>query len=438
VLPLERDDTTKCVAMNRTEVSAPSGELKSDHAVQNLDVAVRPAPSFADFELIQPGDEVDCRKTISEEDLQKFAQLSGDTNPLHVDEDFAARTQFQQRVVNGMLLASYVSALVGTKCPGPGALWSQQSFRWKAPVFVGDQIHIKLRVTHKSIGSRSLAIVVTGTNGSGSVFMEGDGVVSLLEERIRSKDIPLAERVAFINGASGGTGATIASALAATGTAVAVGYAGDADEAEEISAAIEKKGGRAISVQVDVTDAGSFAAGILRAREHFNRPVDILINNSENLDEPRAFVDTSWQDVQSALDRHLRGAFYSCQAVIPGMREQKSGRIVNIGSTLAWNSPPANWSSFVVAKSALKAFTRCLATELGPHGIRVNLVSPGLSATGVIAGVAGRARKVAAMQTPLRRLASPDDIAATVVALCSEAGEFVTGADIPVCGGLQM
>lgn len=424
--------------MKRTGPSACSSEVESDRFVQNADVASRPALSFADFELIQPGDEVDCRKTISEEDLQKFAQLTGDTNPLHVDEGFASRTQFQRRVVHGMLLASYVSALVGTKCPGPGALWSQQSFCWKAPVFVGDQIHLKLRVMHKSIGSRSLAITVTGTNGNGSVFMEGDGVVSLLEERIRSKDIPLAERVAFINGASGGTGAAIASALAATGAAVAVGYACNASEAEELGAAIEQKGGRAITVQVDVTDPDSFTAGILQARQHFNRPVDILINNSENLDEPRAFMDTSWDDVQSSLDRHVRSAFYCCQAVIPGMREQKSGRIVSIGSTLAWNSPPANWSSFVVAKSALKAFTRCLATELGPHGIRVNLVSPGLSEAGPVAGVAGRALKIEAMQTPLRRLASPDDIAATVVALCSAAGEFVTGADIPVCGGLQM
>ena len=82
--------------------------------------------------------------------------------------------------------------------------------------------------------------------------------------------------------------------------------------------------------------------------------------------------------------------------------------------------------------------TRCLAVELGPHGIRVNTVSPGLVETDSVAGLPERTRKVQAMQTPLRRLASPKDIAAAVLALCTMAGDFVTGADIPVCGGLQM
>ena len=120
------------------------------------------------------------------------------------------------------------------------------------------------------------------------------------------------------------------------------------------------------------------------------------------------------------------------------MCEQKSGRIVNIGSSFARNTPPANWSSFLVAKSALHALTRSLAVELGPQGIRVNMVSPGLLETERIEGLPERMQKVQAMQTPLRRLASPSDIAAVVTALCSDAGDFITGTDIPVCGGLQM
>ncbi len=91
-----------------------------------------------------------------------------------------------------------------------------------------------------------------------------------------------------------------------------------------------------------------------------------------------------------------------------------------------------------MAKSAMQALTRCLAAELGPHGIRVNMVSPGLVETESIAGLSERLRKVQAMQTPLRRLATPAEIAAVVVALCTGAGDFVTGAEIPVSGGLQM
>ena len=111
---------------------------------------------FADFDKIQPGDEASCHKTISTEDVDAFARLSGDTNPLHMDEKIALRTDFRGRVVHGLLLASYVSALVGMQCPGPGTIWSQQNFRWQSPVFIGDRIHLKLRVVHKSIGSRAL------------------------------------------------------------------------------------------------------------------------------------------------------------------------------------------------------------------------------------------------------------------------------------------
>ena len=120
------------------------------------------------------------------------------------------------------------------------------------------------------------------------------------------------------------------------------------------------------------------------------------------------------------------------------MMQQKSGRIVNIGSVFTRGTPPANWSSVLIAKSAMSAMTRCLATELGPHGIRVNMVLPGLVETDSIAALPDRLRKVQAMQTPLRRLATPADIAAVVRALCTGMGDFVTGTEIPVCGGFQM
>jgi 3-oxoacyl-[acyl-carrier protein] reductase len=393
---------------------------------------------FADFEKIQPGNEADCHKTISAEDVENFARLSGDANPLHMDEEFALRTKFQRRVVHGVLLASYVSALVGMHCPGPGALWSQQNFRWPSPAFIGDRIHIKLRVAHKSIGSRTLTIGVTGINQDGKVIMEGEGVVSVLEERLRTKDIPITERVAFVTGASRGIGAAIASVLAQAGASVVVNYNGVATKAEELCAAIESKGGRAIPVKVDVADCTSVIAAVRQIGEKFSRPIDLLINNSEIVPEPRRFVQTTWDDVQSVLDAHLRSAFNCCQAVIPGMCDQKSGRIINIGSAFAQNTPPANWSSFVVAKSALLGLTRSLAAEFGPQGIRVNMVSPGLVETEAIAGLPDRMLKLQAMQTPLRRLASPADIAAVVLALCSDAGDFITGTDITVCGGLRM
>ncbi len=397
-----------------------------------------PPDSFADFEKIEPGDQAHFSKTIGAEDLEAFAKLSGDRNPLHTDDAFAGRTHFQRRVVHGMLLASYVSALVGMRCPGPGALWNQQSFRWRAPVFIGDRVEITVRVTHKSAGSRTLTIQVKAANQNGNVVMEGEGAVTVLKERQYVQDLPITERLAFVSGASRGIGAAIASALAKAGATVVINYLNRAAEAEELCAAIRSNGGRAMTVQADVTDRQSVMVAMHKAREEYEKAVDLLVNNAGSIPVPRPFVEMTWEDLQSILDIHLRGAFHCCQAVIPAMIEQKSGRIINIGSILTRGTPPANWNGFVVAKAALHALTRCLATELGPHGVRVNMVSPGLVEMEATAGLPERLRKIQAMQTPLRGLPTSADIAAAVLALCTNAGDFITGAEIPVCGGFQM
>jgi 3-oxoacyl-[acyl-carrier protein] reductase len=393
---------------------------------------------FADFGKIKIGDEFEFAKVITPEDVEAFARLSGDRNPLHMDDKFAGRTHFQRRVVHGMLVANYVSTLVGMHCPGPGALWSQQNFRWLAPVFIGDKISLTMKVTHKSEGARSVTLEVKALNQDGKVVMEGEGTATALEERQQTSELPISERVAFISAGSRGLGAAIASALAKEGAMVMVNYRKSATAAEELCSAIHANGGRAIPVQADVTSHTSVADAMEKAAHEYKRPVTILVNNAGSLPEPRPFMQTSWEELQATFDVHVRGAFHCSQAVIPGMMEQKSGRIINIGSSFLLNTPPVNWSNFLVAKSAMQALTRCLAAELGPHGIRVNMVSPGLVETESIAGLSERLRKVQAMQTPLRRLASPAEIAAVVAALCTNAGDFVTGAEIPVSGGLQM
>ncbi len=390
------------------------------------------------FAAIRAGDTARISKKILAEDLEAFAKLSGDYNPLHMDAEFAGRTSFHRRVAHGMLTASYVSTLVGMQLPGPGALWAQQTFRWRAPVFIGDELNITLEVTHKSEGARTITIEVNAVNQNNLVVMEGEGTVMLLEERKVARDLPLGERVALVTGSSRGIGAAIAQALAASGARVAINYLKNEAAATELKRRIETNGGRAIAIQADVTQPDAVARMIDAVASHFGKPVDALINNASGAIQAKPFTETNWNEIQSHLDTQLRGAFNCCQAVVPAMIEAGSGRIVNIGSTSAWSAPPANQIGYVTAKAALKAFTKALAVELGPKGIRVNLVSPGMTETDLIADVPERLRKVQAMQTPLRRLAAPEDAARAVAFLCSDAAEFITGADVPVCGGTTM
>jgi 3-oxoacyl-[acyl-carrier protein] reductase len=394
-----------------------------------------PATDFATFYV---GDTASFTRRIRCEDVNSFAKLTGDYNPVHLDAEFAKRSGFQRCVAHGMLTASYVSTLVGMHLPGPGALWTQQSYFWHSPVFFDDEIAFSLVVTHKSDSTRTLVIEVKAVNQHGKTVLTGKGTVMVLEERKVRQDLPLRERVALVTGSSRGIGAAIALALAQAGIRVVVNYKSNAGQAEEICNSIQRSGGDAIAIRADVTIADAVNAMVNRAQQHFAKSVDVLINNATAPVQPRPFLETTWEDMEGQLEVNFRGAYNCCKAVIPAMLEQKSGSIVNIGSINTWNTPPVNQSGYLVAKSALKAFTRCLATELGPKGIRVNMVSPGMTETDLIAEVPERLRKVQAMQTPLRRLALPEDIAQTVVFLCSPGGAFVTGADIPVCGGMSM
>lgn len=136
-----------------------------------------PKALLLELEAIRPGDRATIRKQFTEQDVAAFAALSGDYNPLHMESEFAETTRFGRRVVHGMLVASYVSTLVGMQLPGTGALWMQQTFRWRKPVFIGDTVEIVLEVTQKSPGARLLAVKMAATNQDGTVVMDGEGAV---------------------------------------------------------------------------------------------------------------------------------------------------------------------------------------------------------------------------------------------------------------------
>ncbi|MEO8592815.1 MAG: SDR family oxidoreductase [Candidatus Solibacter sp.] len=391
-----------------------------------------------DLAGVEVGATANLTKKITDEDIQSFARLSGDYNPLHVDRVFAAKTSFQRPVAHGMLLASYVSTMIGMQLPGPGALWMKQSFQWSNPVFAGDTVELRLKVTHKSVGTNIVTLEVEAVNQDGKVVMNGEGAVKLLERREQRQEQALSERVVLVTGGGRGIGAAVAKVLARLGATIVVNYRRDAASAVALVDELRAGGGRAIAAQADVMDVAGIRGVLDLAQSEFHRQVDVLVNNASLPFVPRKFLELGWQDVQDLLDVQVRGAFNACQAVLPSMIERRSGCIVNIGSVLTRDVPPEQWSAFVMSKSALLGLTRSLAAEFGPQGIRVNMVSPGTTETESTSVIPERLRKVQAMQTPLRRLARPQDIAQAVAFLCSPESGFVTGIDLPVCGGMTL
>ena len=250
------------------------------------------------------------------------------------------------------------------------------------------------------------------------------------------------DRVILVTGASRGIGAAVARAFAAEGGRVAVNYLRNAEAAEAVAAECRALGGDGWPVRADVGDAEAVAAMFEGVEREFGA-IHAVVNNAflAYAFDPAArtpFWDLDWADYERQMEGSLRGCFNVCRAAIPAFAGRAEGSIVNIATDLV-ERPSIPYHEYTTAKAAVVAFSRNLAVELGPRGIRVNCVAPGL----VYPTEGSRDTSEAAMErivadTPLRRIAAPEDIAGPVLFLASEWSRFMTGQTLYVDGGLVM
>jgi len=243
----------------------------------------------------------------------------------------------------------------------------------------------------------------------------------------------LTGRVAIVTGAGAGIGAGIAAMLAEAGAAVAVADI-DGERAASTAKGIEKRGGRAITVTADVSDAREIDAMVRQTVTDLGG-VDILVNNAgiattelvEDLDEEK------WRGV---LDVNLTGPFLCCKAVLPHMRRKGWGRIVNVASVAAKRISFTGAASYTASKAGLLGFTRHLAYEVAPHGINVNAICPGPTMTPMYERNADeQTRRERIALVPKGRWLTPEDHGRVTVFLCSEAADALCGLAIDVDGG---
>ncbi|OLP54484.1 oxidoreductase [Rhizobium rhizosphaerae] len=241
-------------------------------------------------------------------------------------------------------------------------------------------------------------------------------------------------KVAVVTGASKGIGAAIAKALAGDGAKVVVNYATSAAGAEAVVAAIAEAGGSAIAVQGDVSKAAEAEALIEAGVKEFGQ-LDILVNNS-GVYAFAAIDEITEEHYRRHFDVNVLGVLLATKAASKHLKE--GGSVINISSVVT-RIHPAHSAVYSATKGAVNAITGVLANELGPRGIRVNTVSPGLVVTEGThaAGIAGSEMEAGMVaQTPLGRAGQPDDIAGVVAFLASSDARWVTGEDIAVSGGV--
>ncbi|WP_029003466.1 SDR family NAD(P)-dependent oxidoreductase [Azorhizobium doebereinerae] len=242
----------------------------------------------------------------------------------------------------------------------------------------------------------------------------------------------LAGKRALVTGASRGIGAAIALALAEKGADVAITYERSADKAAEVVRAIEAKGRRGIALQADSADPAAVKRSVDAAAEQLGG-LDILVNNA-GIARPGAVADMSLADIDALLSVNVRAVVLASQAALAHLPQ--GGRIISIGSCLAERVPFPGVTVYSMSKSALLAFTRGLARELGPRGITVNLVHPGATDTDMNPAGGEQADGLRAL-TPLGHFGRPEDVAASVAFLASPAAGQITGTGLVVDGGFN-
>jgi NAD(P)-dependent dehydrogenase (short-subunit alcohol dehydrogenase family) len=261
--------------------------------------------------------------------------------------------------------------------------------------------------------------------------------------------LPLSGKVALVTGAARGLGRAYALRLAALGADIviadidldAAAQFGEKLAADSVAAEIEQLGRRALAVLADLTQQADVARLFAAATERFGR-IDVLVNNAGGAiarDSGPMATETSLADIRLLFDVNYLSTVLCCQAVAPIMRRQGSGTIINTSSQTGISAfANGMLAIYGSAKAAIVQYTRCLAAELGPEGIRANCISPGIILTARVAEQA-RARGIGtdaqAQSVALRRLGTPEDCAGVIEFLATDLSRYVTGQCISVCGG---
>lgn len=392
------------------------------------------------YSNIKIGDKEQLTHIITIDDIEKFVELTGDDNKLHVDAKFASKTNLKKPVVHGMLGASFISTIIGTKLPGDGALWYSQSLEFLLPVRVGDNLTVIAEVMKKNDKEKIIELQTTIYNQNKRVVTKGIAKVKIVEPDVLAVDkhekINIKDKVALIIGGTGGIGSAVCIQLAKDGFNLIIHYHNNKKFATKLKSEVEKLNQKAIIVKADILNDSEIKEMVTKGLRAFEQ-ISVVVNCAASEIPNIKFQDLLWLDFLKQLELNIKATFTICKEILPGMLKNGYGKIINIGS-FSVDKPNHEWASYITAKSALVGLTKSMAIELAPKGIRVNLVTPSLMNTDLTVDIPEKIKLLTAAQTPLRRLANTSDVASVISFFASEKSDFITGENIRVNGGQIM
>jgi len=377
------------------------------------------------------GDKRQIIHKFTKMDIEQFVSLTGDNNPVHVDEQFVKKTDAGGLVVHGMLAASYISTLIGKKIPGPGAIWSEFNVQWKIPIRVGDSILFEAEVISALKSTKTLELSITGRNlENNRLYLEAIAKVITMEKKNEIKPTKLKGKQVLITGASGTIGGEIAKKLFNEG-AKPILWGQDIEKLMQLSK--DLKGAKYNSLNLEKPEEIETNLKKLIKSEEIYGLVHVAAPplNLKSIEELDNHIE---------LEKHLKVgplAFHQIvQGLIPQMKE--GGNIIAILTQYIFNNPPAKTSSYISAKMATLGIVKSVAVEYGNRDIRCNSVSPSMINTKYTENLPMKIKQIEAANNPLRRLCEPEEVADVVFYLLSPKSSFINGTNLPVTGGVTM
>lgn len=413
-----------------TAVSPPSGSGVG--ITPRKDIVLR----RLSIDDISPGDTEVVEFAVDAAAVDSLLDMLGTASGAQWLKGHASARSFAESLWPFLLL----STIVGMRLPGETATFLEFSGRAASHPPRNETLRLEARVKHVSSAAKILKIEVN--SGPAPFFSAGvsamvneprEAGISMQHLQSHAVDLGLRGRVVLITGASRGIGEITAKLFALHGARVVVNYRRSSGDAARIVGEIEAHGGIAVAVQADVSKRDEVNAMVGAVLRRFER-IDILVNNAAGEFRPIAYDDLDWDDIQADLDVAVKGAFNCCKAVTPAMLAQGGGKIVNLASIYA-EDPPPDQLRYVLSKSALIGLTRSLAVEFAGRNIQVNAVVPSF-VTGEFASriYSGFSQRNAAA-SPMKRNASREDVAQTIVFLASSFSSYMTGQKVMVTGG---
>lgn len=394
------------------------------------------------FNKIVIGQKAEFTHKITERDIEAFVNLTGDDNRIHIDKDFAKKTSFQKPVAHGMLSASFISTIIGTKIPGDGALWYSQSLEFLIPVRVNDVITVKAEVLSKNERLNSIELKTDVCNQNKQLVIKGIANVKIVEDQVdetdNTEDAIIEYRpVAIVVGSTGGIGTSVSKKLIEKGYDIALFYYSNENKVDELIEYAKKFGSKVIKVKTNITQKDSIEAGLEKVKRFFDR-IDVFVNCATSKIPNIKVLNLDWEDIKDQFSINIEANFFFVKAILPIMQKIKSGRIIFLTTQYTEGTPPSDVMPYVIAKQALNGMAKSLAVELAMYGITVNLVSPGMTRTELISEIPEKARLMTAAKAPMKRLAMPDEVASAVIYLASNEAAYITGETIRINGGQIM